>query len=33
MNSIGSMYDDIFKSDVQLDSIFDGLRVENNPTL
>ena len=33
MNSISGMYDDIFKSEVDLDSIFDGLRVENNPKL
>lgn len=33
MNSISSMYDDIFKSDTDFNSIFDGLRVENNPTL
>lgn len=33
MNSIGVMYDDIFKSDDELNTIFEGLRVENNPTL
>lgn len=33
MNSISGMYDDIFKSEVQFDSIFDGLRLENNPSL
>jgi hypothetical protein len=33
MNSIEAMYDDIFKSDDELNTIFEGLRVENNPTL
>jgi hypothetical protein len=33
MSSITYMYDDIFKSDADLNSIFEGLRVENNPTL
>jgi hypothetical protein len=33
LNSIGEMYDDIFKSEVNFDSIFDGLRLENNPSL
>ena len=34
MNSIGVMYDDIFKTDDNyMNSIFEGLRLENNPTL
>ncbi len=34
MNSIGAMYDDIFKTDDNyMNSIFEGLRLENNPTL
>jgi hypothetical protein len=33
MNSISNMYDDIFKSDTDFNSIFDGLKLENNPTL
>jgi hypothetical protein len=33
MNSIGTMYDDIFKTDDELNTIFEGLKLENNPTL
>ena len=34
MNSIQTMYDDIFKTDdSHLNSIFDGLKVDNNPFL
>ncbi len=31
--TIGNMYDDIFKSDTDFNSIFENLKVDNNPIL
>ena len=33
MATIGTMYDDIFKSDVNFNEIFENIKVDNNPIL